>query len=464
AGVLARALLAARGDVPAGAAAPKDFIGQAIKALVMHEIGHTLGLRHNFRGSAGATADELRDRSYTAREGMGVSVMDYSPPSIARDARRQGDYFAPTIGSYDRWAIRYGYTASGALGGDAAEPRPAPGGTGAHVSWTPEVEGNALRAIASEASDPAHVYGTDEDAGFGGAGVDPSVSRYDQTDKPLEWARERVALINSLFDSLDTRMVAPGQSYARLRAAFTDLLTDRWYAMLVTTKYLGGATTSRDHRGDPSARPPLVTLPAAEQREALTFLVEQAFGESAYRFSPDLLSNLAPDRWTHWGSGSDGRIDFAVHDWAQAQQGALLGQLLDPAVLERIRDAELRVRAGDDGFTLPELFATLDGGLWSELGTKPGTAQNIGSIRRDIQRQYLNRLISFVVSPAVGTPEDAQTLARLSMTELAGRLDRALARPATDFDTYTRAHLVDSRERITQALTAPMLQTLSNTR
>ena len=149
---------------------------------------------------------------------------------------------------------------------------------------------------------PTHLYGTDEDAGFGGFGLDPTVSRYDQTNDPLEWARDRVTLINSLFDSLDSRMVAPGQSYARLRTAFTDLLNDRWYALLLTTKYIGGATTARDHRGDPSARPSVTTVPAARQREALVFLTQAGFGEKAYRFRPELLSRLGPDRWRHWGS------------------------------------------------------------------------------------------------------------------------------------------------------------------
>ena len=75
----------------------------------MHEVGHTLGLRHNFRGSAGASAAQLANRSWTASHGFGVSVMDYSPPALALDPARQGDYYAPTIGSYDRWAITYGY-------------------------------------------------------------------------------------------------------------------------------------------------------------------------------------------------------------------------------------------------------------------------------------------------------------------------------------------------------------------
>jgi hypothetical protein len=453
---LSRAVLAARPGGAAGAAA-REYIGQALKALIMHEIGHTLGLRHNFRGSAGVTRSQLLDRAYTHAHGMGVSVMDYSPPALSLDPRKQGDYYATTIGSYDRWAIRYGYTQLG-------EPTAAQGKGSAAVpaDWAPENEVKALRSIAAEAADPSHLYGTDEDAGFGSLGLDPTVSRYDQTDDPLGWARERVTLINSLFDSLPAKMVAPGQSYSRLRAAFTDLLNDRWYATLVTTKYLGGATTARDHRGDPSARPAFTTLPATSQRQALAFIVDAGFGESAYRFSPDLLSHLGPDRWRHWGSmpGSDGRIDFPLHDWAMAQEGALLNQLLDPVVLSRMRDAELRATNSQPTVTLPELFATLTGAIWSELGYprsdgKLSVPRSITSVRRDLQRLYLNSLIRMVVNPLPDTPEDARSLARMTLADLATQMDRARR---MDLDTYTRAHLADSRERIAQALNAHMFQ------
>ncbi|HEY8196469.1 MAG TPA: zinc-dependent metalloprotease, partial [Gemmatimonadales bacterium] len=313
-------------------------------------------------------------------------------------------------------------------------------------------------------ADPTHLYGTDEDAGFGGLGLDPTVSRYDQTSDPLEWARDRVTLINGLFDSLDVRMVAPGESYARLRTAFSDLLNDRWYAILVTTKYLGGATTARDHRGDPSGRPALTTVPAARQREALAFITEAGFGEQAYRFRPDLLSQLGPDRWRHWGSapGADGRIDFPVHTWALAQQSSLLGQLLDPAVLARIRDAELRAPDNEPTVAIPELFATLTRTIWSEVAyPAAGNAtvpRNITSVRRDLQRVYLNSLIRMVVSPLPETPEDARTLARATLADLGGELDRALLR-RVELDPYTRAHLADSKERISQALNAQMIQT-----
>ena len=464
-GSLTRAVLGAPGTGTEGGAAARRYIGQALKALIMHEVGHTLGLRHNFRGSAGVTKAQLSDRQYTQAHGLGVSVMDYSPPALSLDPREQGDYHSATIGTYDRWAIRYGYSTLGSRDLAAASAK---GSGAAPPVWTPDVEINALRAVAAEAAKPSHLYGTDEDAGFGGLGLDPTVSRYDQTSDPLDWARDRVTLIDGLFDSLDTRMVAPGEGYARLRGAFTDLLNDRWYAILVTTKYLGGATTARDHRGDPSARPALVTVPAARQREALAFLTDAGFGEQAYRFRPELLSRLGPDRWRHWGSnpGASGRIDFPVHGWAMAQQSALLRQVLDPVVLSRIRDAELRAIEGEATVTIPELFTTLTRAIWAEAYATPGITapRNIASVRRDLQRLYLNSLIQMMVNPLPDTPEDARTLARATLAGLGAELHRALLRRGVELDPYTKAHLVDSRERISQALNAQLIQTAGTAR
>src|SRR5438034_10634332 len=116
--------------------------------------------------------------------------------------------------------------------------------------------------------------------------------------------------------------MAAGDGYPKLRRGFRDLLFERWYATLVTTKYLAGAYTSRDHRGDPNNRPPFVAVSAARQRDALAFIADAGLGENLYRFRPELLNKLAPERWWHWGVNpfSEGRIDFPLHDWALAFQ------------------------------------------------------------------------------------------------------------------------------------------------
>jgi hypothetical protein len=151
-----------------------------------------------------------------------------------------------------------------------------------------------------------------------------------------------------------------------------------------------------------------------------------------------------------------------MHSWAMAQQSALLGQLLDPVVLSRIRDAELRAREGESIVTIPELFMTLTRAIWAETAYTAGkatTPRNITSVRRDLQRIYLNSLIRMVVSPLPETPEDARTLARATLADLGADLDRTLLQRGITLDSYTRAHLVDSRERISQALNAHMIQT-----
>ena len=443
-GTLLRATLAANGTIAPGAPVPREYIGQALKELVMHEFGHTLGLRHNFRGTSAIPAVELGDRQYTATHGTSASVMDYNPPAIALDRSHQGDYYSTTIGTYDRWAIRYGYAD---MGGE-----------------TSEAERPGLARVASEAADPDHVYATDEDAGFAGFGLDPNVTRYDQTADPLGWAKDQVTLVNRLFDSLELRLIAPGEGYPRLRAGFLDLLFQRWYATLVTTKYLAGVYTARDHRGDPNGRPPFTAVPAAKQRDALAFIASAGLGERAYQFRPALLNRLAPSRWWHWGQNpfSEGRIDFPLHDWALEFQGTLVDLLLDPGVLARLRDNELRASPGEAVVTIPDLFGTLTTAIWTEAGVGGGRPRNAGSIRRDLQRMYLAELTRMVVNPYLGTPDDARTVARATLTDLGARLTHALA--GGGLDAYTRAHYADSRERIAQALNAQVMVPASQVR
>jgi hypothetical protein len=437
-GPLLQATLVAHGVIGPGDPVPREYIGQALQELVMHEVGHTLGLRHNFRGTAIIPADRLTDRAFTAREGTSGSVMDYNPPAVSWDRGKQGDFFNTTIGSYDRWVIQYGYADAGGA--------------------TPDAERPGLARMAAQAADPAHLYGSDEDASFGSFGLDPTVTRYDLTADPLAWSQGQVAFINRLFDSLELRLVAEGDPYTKLRSAFTSLLNTRFAATLYATKWVGGAYTSRDHRGDPRGRPPVVDVPAPRQREALTFITQEGLGEQAYRFRPELLRRLAASRWWHWGTNpfAEDRIDYPLHEWAFAFQTTLVDLLLDPGVLDRLRDAELRADRGASVVTIPEVMDAVTGAVWAEAGYRGGAGRNATSIRRDIQRYTLQLLSRMVIAPPPGTPEDARSVARATLARLGAALDRTL--PAARLDASTRAHYADSRDRIRQTLGATVVQ------
>ena len=106
---LVAAVLAARGELDPGGKVPEKLIAQAVKEVVMHEVGHTLGLRHNFKASSTLSLEEVNNPAVTAKKGNSGSVMDYLPANIACKGEKQGDYFSPTIGEYDYWAIEYAY-------------------------------------------------------------------------------------------------------------------------------------------------------------------------------------------------------------------------------------------------------------------------------------------------------------------------------------------------------------------
>src|SRR2546426_5867244 len=181
--------------------------------------------------------------------------------------------------------------------------------------------------------------------------------------------------------------------------------------------------------GDPNSRPPFVAVSAARQRDALAFIADAGLGENLYRFRPELLNKLAPERWWHWGVNpfSEGRIDFPLHDWALAFQGTLVRLLTDPQVLSRVRDAELRAQNRNQMVTIPDILTTLTSSIWAEAGGQGSRGRNTTSIRRDLQRMYLARLLQMVVSPEPGMPEDARTVARATLASLSGALGRALA-------------------------------------
>jgi len=412
----------------------KKLVYQGIKSIAMHEVGHTLGLRHNFKASAYLTLEDINVPEKTKDTGLAASVMDYLPVNYMPKGQKQGDYFSSTIGPYDFWAIEYGY-------------KPLPGGT--------DSEAAELKKIASRGAEPALAYATDEDAR--NVDPDPLVNRFDLGKDPIQFAKARRELVAQLIAGLVDRVTEPGDAYQRTRRAFDLLLGTQNRAMQFAARLIGGVYENRSHRGDPGAKPPFVVVEPARQREALALLQEHVFGEKSYEYPAELYNMLAGSHWAHWGMKELDRADYPVLENTLSGQDRILSQLLSTVTLSRLSDSDLKVPADQDAFTAAELLGGLTTAMFRELdrlqqGEFTARKPAISSLRRALQRRYLERLSSLAMGNAMA-PEDCQTLAYVQLETIEGRMKAVLGGKAK-LDPYTLAHLKESATRIRKVLDA----------
>ena len=422
-GTLIRALLAAKGEIDPNEPVPMAYVNEVLKWVTMHEVGHTLGMRHNFRSSYDTPNDKLHDPAWTAENGVFSSVMEYPTPNISPRGQPDGHYYNHGMGSYDKWAIAFAYT--------------------------PDPE--RAKELARQAALPGHAYGTDQDARGSGA-LDPTVNVYDLGRDPMAWGKERADLIRGLWMKLPTSVLADNSPYHDVTDAFQSLLSQYGRAVATGIKYIGGQYQYRDHVGDPEARGPFVMVPKARQKEALDFVVEYAFTETAFEIPQGVLQQFGADRWSHWGNTNtfNGRIDYPLHEMVLGMQRALLNRITHPMVLARMRDAEMKY-GPENVLGIPELMENLTQAIWSEVWTRPG--RNVPAMRRDLQRAYLDRLTRIVTNAPSRMPADARSVARLRLQELQTRISRRLS-PPYSFDDYTLAHLQEAQARVERALEA----------
>lgn len=429
---LGSAVLAARPNSPAER---EKMIAQGLKEVTMHEVGHTLGLRHNFKASALLTLDELNDVQKTRDSGLTASVMDYAPANLMPKGASQGDYFSGTIGPYDMWAIEYGY-------------KPLSGGT--------EGEVEQLKKIAARSGEPALAFSTDEDTR--GIDPDPLSNRFDLGRDPVAYAKLRAQLISELWPKVVDEVTKDGEGYERARRAFGVLLANHGTAMYFASRYVGGLYVSRSHKGDANGKAPFTVVEPAKQREALALMEEQIFSDKPFNFPPELYNHLASSKWNHWGTNTPVRSDLAVHDVIAMWQERILSQLLSSLTLERIHDSELRVPSDQDALTTAELLERLTKAVFAEADkTAPGEYTNrkpaISSMRRNLQRVYLKRLGSLALGDS-GAPQDCQTIAYAQLGALDGRIAELLKKGDVKLDAYSSAHLNETSARIRKVLDA----------
>lgn len=415
----------------------KKYVHQYLRYLIAHEVGHTLGLRHNFHGSTMLAPQELNNTDITRNKGLVGSVMDYLPVNIAPQGVEQGDYFPAMIGPYDEWAIEYGYK------------RFAVGMT--DEVMTPDIEKPFLEQIALASPQPELSYATDEDIWD----INPLANVWDISSDVLVYSQWQLDNARLMWERLDKRYPLRGESYSDLRLLFNRVLRYYFRNATLLTQYIGGQSFGRHHADDNHTRWTFLPVSVEKQRQALAQLQEYVFDADAFRFSPQLLNQLAPSRWQHWGHPIPvSRLDYPIHERLLRFQSAVLRTLLDGERLNRLRDIELKTLPGQ-ALTLPELFDTLQKGIWTEV-LDAGKVQPISSIRRSLQREHLNVLLEMVLRK-VDVPEDGRTLAWYELRQLLKAIDISLKHQGFDLDVYTLAHLEETSDRMTKALNANLL-------
>jgi uncharacterized protein DUF4953/uncharacterized protein DUF5117 len=426
----------------AGGGSLDAFLDAAIKWYVMHEVGHTLGLRHNFKGTAATPLSRLNDRAWTSEHGLSGSVMDYPGVNLAPPGAEQGEYFPSTLGPWDEWAIEYGY-------------KPIP------QTATPRDELPELRKIAARSADPSLAYASDEDLGtWAYEDADAYTNIWDLSADPLEWSIQRLALVRSLLGSgLEDRVVADGERFQRLRRAVATLFSEYARSMWYASRMVGGYDVTRIHKGEPPDASYLRPVPLEKQVQALGFLAETGFDDRWLEgLPPHLLSNLAPETWAHWGMPPAGQNTILpVQAYVLLLRAIVLDRLLSGPVMLRLQNAEMAAPAGTRTLSEAELFAFLHSAVWPEVGAgkeNSAGAAAISRFRRDLQRYHLDRLIALANAPAPGALQDVTNLARADLTELSSQIGATLQSQASKLDRTSLAHLEECQARIQRALEA----------
>lgn len=421
--------LAALGDIAPDSPEAEAFVQGVLKQVVMHEIGHALGLKHNFKASTVYSPSQLRNEAFTQAHGIASSVMDYNAINLRLPDEGRAELFSRTIGPYDEWAIEYAY-------------RP----------LDPQAQAEGLERIAARSTEPLLVFGDDGDAGGTGEGFDPLANRFDLGSDPLAYFERRLQLTRQLWRRAQEWTSRPGEGALRQRNMLATGFSQLRVAADLAGKYVGGMHASREVPGSTGAasrQASFVPVEPAQQRRALDYLTQGLFSADSFHFEPRFIANLAPD-YVEPG----GREPVSIPRAVLQVQAAALDRLLSAGTAQRLLDLPLyqgsTPRRGD--ISLAEVYGTLQDAIWSELKSR----DDIDPLRRNLQREHLRRLQIALVRSATPLPADALSLLRLHARRLQADLQRAVA--GTGRPTVTQAHLQDSLNALTEALRASMLR------
>lgn len=380
----------------------REFVHQFLQRLILHEVGHTLGLQHNMRASSIHSPAQLKDPEFVSRYNLTNSVMEYPAIHFGLAETSRPVFFDSNPGVYDMWAIEYGYS-----------PK--------HSD--PMMETLRLRNILERSDDPLLAFGNDADDMRGSTGIDPDINIFDLSSDPVAYASERCDMIRSLMPGLKENYTHSGYSYHELRNAFAVLQVEYTNQVKIITRAIGGVHINRAFPGQASDKKPFTIVSKTRQKAAMQALSKYAFAPEAFSFNSELLSYIMAQRrgFDHGGDTEDPKILEGVLNI----QKTALDHFFNPIVSARMLNTELY----GNSYPLEEVMNDLNSAIFeADLKGK------VNAHRRALQVEY----VSYLTDCLDPKKEYSEVMRGQAVFHLNKVKDMAKANPGSD--DATKAH------------------------
>lgn len=379
----------------------REMHKQFLYYLIMHEMGHTLGLNHNMKASQMLSPAQMNDVALTRKIGLQGSVMDYPAINVSSDRSKQGDYYTTKAGPYDLWAIEYGYT-----------------------PFTESEEEAGLNKILSRSTDPQLVFGNDaDDMRSPGGGIDPRVNVNDQTNDMVAYGEDRFKLVNTMMPKLKSRFSKTGQSYQELRQRYLQLNGQRSSMAAAVSRFVGGVYVDRSFVGQNTSVAPFTPVPVAYQKKAMALLGKYVFAPDAFDADIPLFPYLQIQRR---GFGFFGTSeDFKPQNTFMGIQLSTLAQILHPNTLTRINNSGLY----GNTYSVANVMNDLANDIFvADLKS------NVNLFRQNLQTEFVKASASIVSAPG-GYDNASKAAALFTLKKIKTQLATALST-----NEQTKAH------------------------